>query len=53
MPERLTFPLLILVSEIAERYVGGLLVDTVALYVARKNVSEVESWLQRQTLDEG
>jgi hypothetical protein len=51
MPDRLLAAMLLLTTEIAERFLGRLLVDAAALYVAKRDNSKVESWLHRQSLD--
>jgi hypothetical protein len=51
MPELLGTPLLFLAAEIGERYLGRLLVDVVAVHAARKNLSEIDNWLQRQSMN--
>jgi hypothetical protein len=51
MAERVLAALLLLTAEMAERYLGHLLVDATALYLARRDYFEVEAWLQRQGLD--
>jgi hypothetical protein len=52
MAERVVAALLLLTAEMAERYLGHLLVDATALYLAQRECSEIESWLQRQGFDE-
>jgi hypothetical protein len=51
MPKHLFAALLLLTTEVGERYVRRVVADAVALYLARRNCPEIESWLQRQGLD--
>jgi hypothetical protein len=50
MPERVVALLLLVTGEVAERYVGRLLVDTAAVYFARRDRATVRRWLRRQGL---
>ena len=50
MPENVLALLLLVAGGSAERYFGRLLADAAAVYLARRDCSDVESWLRRHDL---